>query len=135
MTTYHSKIGWGLATFLFGILGCTIALMWSSESWGGIILVGGVLAFCVHLFLTTCYTVVDDQLLVRSGFIFKEDIPIHAISQIIPTNNPISSPAASLDRLEITYRQGQKVLISPRAKAEFVAHLLKINPDIVVVGW
>lgn len=134
MTTYHSKIGWGLAAFLYSILIGTLTMMLTTENWVGAAIVGAVLALVLHLYLTTRYVIQGDLLMVRSSFLYKEDVAIHAIAHVAPTGNPLSSPALSLDRLAITHHAGQVVLISPKAKAEFVAHLLRINPDIEVEG-
>ncbi|WP_333694783.1 PH domain-containing protein [Flavobacterium sp.] len=59
-------------------------------------------------------------------------IDIHSIKRIYKTNNPLSSPALSLDRIAIVYNTYDEVLISPKLKKEFVEELLKINPNIEV---
>ncbi|MCB0443641.1 MAG: PH domain-containing protein, partial [Flavobacterium sp.] len=59
-------------------------------------------------------------------------IDIHSIKRIFKTNNPLSSPALSLDRIAIVYNKYDEVLISPKFKKEFVDVLLKINPSIIV---
>ena len=59
-------------------------------------------------------------------------IDIHSIKRIYKTNNPLSSPALSLDRIAIVYNTYDEVLISPKLKKEFVEDLLKINPTISV---
>lgn len=95
----------------------------------------GVLAFItlfvIYLFATTRYIVNGNLLQVKSGFIVnKKKIEITTISKIEETYNPVSSPAASLDRLEVTYTGGS-VIISPKDKRGFVAHMQSIKPDIV----
>jgi hypothetical protein len=42
----------------------------------------------------------------------------------------MSSPALSLDRIEIFYNKFDSVIISPKNKADFVAELKSINPAI-----
>jgi hypothetical protein len=59
-------------------------------------------------------------------------IDIHSIKRIYKTNNPLSSPALSLDRIAVVYNTYDEVLISPKLKKEFVEELLKINPTIIV---
>jgi len=59
-------------------------------------------------------------------------IPISSINTIKETDNIISSPAASLDRLEIFYGKYDSIIISPMDKNEFIQDLLKINPNIEV---
>ena len=62
----------------------------------------------------------------------KTTVTINSIRKIKETNNPISSPAASLDRIEVFYGK-QSVIISPKQKTEFINHLLSINPRIEVI--
>lgn len=59
-------------------------------------------------------------------------IDIQSIRKVYKTNNPISSPALSLDRIEIIYNKFDSILISPKDKKSFVEDLLKINPNIDV---
>lgn len=69
----------------------------------------------------TYYTVSQDRLVVRSGP-FRWNVALESIVSIEPTRNPISAPATSLDRLEIVYDGGRKVLlVSPARKDEFRA--------------
>ena len=46
------------------------------------------------------------------------NIDIKSIRKIIETYNPLSSPAASIDRLEIFYNKFDSILISPKDKKE-----------------
>src|SRR5690606_11789437 len=54
------------------------------------------------LLLTTQYTIIGSTLDIHSGPV-NFDIDINCIQSITPTRNRRSSPALSLDRLEITY--------------------------------
>lgn len=72
------------------------------------------------------------MLKVRSGFLYRKDIPIDSIRKIVETNNMISSPAVSLDRLEIFYNKFDSVLISPKDKAGFIALIQTINQNVEV---
>jgi hypothetical protein len=89
-------------------------------------------AFIAHLFITTKYTVHNHTLIVSCSFLYKKVIDIHAIQKVIETNNPLSSAATSLDRLEIKFNKKQSILISPKFKKEFVTHIVAINPTIEV---
>lgn len=74
-------------------------------------------------FLTSVkYTLSDDRLIVK-GSIFSWRIELPQIYRIYPTNNPISSPALSLDRLRIEYGNGKYVMISPDDKEGFLLDL------------
>jgi len=73
------------------------------------------------LFFTT-YRINDAFLGIRSGF-FTWEIPIHTISKVGSTNDPVSSPALSLDRIRIEYGHTKSVIISPLNKDEFLRDL------------
>jgi hypothetical protein len=73
----------------------------------------------VWLMTSTCYTLSDNTLLVKSGP-FKWKIPISQITSATPTSNPLSSPALSLDRIRIDYGRGRSIMISPKDKARFI---------------
>ena len=85
-----------------------------------IIVLGGI----GGLYATTYYTITSDMLLVRSGP-FAWVIPLREITRIEPTRNPASSPAFSLDRLSIYYGLGNRLIISPTDKENFLATLRK----------
>ena len=74
------------------------------------------------LFRSTKYTVGAEELLIRSGP-FRWRVPIAKIESITPTNNPLSSPALSLDRLEIKYGPRKSIMVSPLDKVGFVEAL------------
>jgi hypothetical protein len=79
------------------------------------------------------YTVTGHWLSIHTGIGKPFVIDIRSISKIEPTFNPLSAPAASLRRLEVSYNKYDSVLISPRDKKEFIERLLLINPEIMVV--
>lgn len=93
--------------------------------WVGIPVTGLV----VWIYFTTYYVIEDDTLRVRSAFINKL-IPIYDIRSIKQTFNPLSSPALSMDRLEILYETHSTVLISPENRDVFLEELKKRNPSI-----
>lgn len=100
--------------------------------WFFAVLLLGLVALTIHLVLTTHY-VIDGQLLfIRSGFLHKITLEISTIRKIEETNNPISAPAVSFDRLEIFYNRFDTVLVSPKDKQGFIEDLIKINPSIVI---
>ena len=101
--------------------------------WIGLVINVGVAFFIWHLFSTTCYIIKDNRLEVKSGFLFKKTVDIDTITKISESHNPISSPANSLDRLEIKYGKKDSILISPKEKTGFMEHLKAINPNIEIV--
>ena len=130
---YKSKIGLELVIPLVVVFGTVLVLSLRQEpSWIGFLILLPVILFIVHMFMTTNYTLDNDKLTIKCGFLFNKTIDINTIKKITETNNPISSPATSLDRLEINYGRFDTVIISPKQKKEFVNDLTTINKDIQV---
>jgi hypothetical protein len=128
---FRSKVDlWMVLIALTGSASPLIILIfaWHQLPLGGIIAVLTVFVFNTSLILwvygNTKYVFDNDLLLIICGPIRKK-IQVKDIQNVKPTRNAISSPALSLDRLEITYNNGNQVLISPQNKAEFLAQLEK----------
>jgi len=133
MKKYKSKISWKLIAFLavmFSFIGFEVVT--NPINWLALIVLLLCLLFIIHLFTSISYTIIEDELKVKAGFLVNTKIPISFIHKIKETNNLISSPAASLDRLEIFYGKYDSIIISPMDKNEFIQDLLKINPNIEV---
>jgi Na+/melibiose symporter-like transporter len=93
-----------------------------------------VVSFVAWLFLTTKYRVENGILTVRCGPL-RWTIPIRDIDSVTATRNHLSSPALSLDRLQIHYRSGTRendILVSPDDKQGFIAALRASNAMIHV---
>ncbi len=132
-TIYTSKIGLELAIPI--TLAFVIPIIYGltqKQTMVAVIFLTVAYAFIAHLFITTKYTVHNHTLIVSCSFLYKKVIDIHAIQKVIETNNPLSSAATSLDRLEIKFNKQQSILISPKLKKEFVTHIVAINPTIEV---
>lgn len=129
-TVYKSKKGLGILIPLGSILGGTLGMMAYLQIWLGVVFLGLLLLFVLHLFSTTFYTVERDILKIKSGFFYNQSIPIASIKKIESTRNPLSAPALSLDRLEIRYGTWDSVLVSPRDQRAFARHLKEVNPYI-----
>ena len=52
--------------------------------------------------------------------------------KLTETNNLLSSPATSIDRIEILYNKFDIILVSPKDKSEFIKNLTAINSNIEV---
>jgi membrane protein YdbS with pleckstrin-like domain len=89
--------------------------------------------FVAWLWTTTDYTLGSGELLVRSGP-FRWRVPLAEIQEIEPTRNPLSSPALSLDRLEIVYGKSRRLLISPREKDRFLRAVVEQAPQLELQG-
>ncbi len=78
--------------------------------------------------------IIDGQMLrVKCGMLAKDRCDIMSVIAIRPTHNLASSPAMSLDRIEIMLK-GRSIIISPKDKEGFVNDMCKVNPDIKVLG-
>jgi hypothetical protein len=134
---FKSKIDTWLVAVAFGVpvVGIAIALNGAMRAhdfhplYVAVPLLAIALAFIGWLFNRTDYRIESADLVIRSAFL-RWTIPIHDIQSITPTRSPLSSPALSLDRLEILHRRGV-VLVSPADKAGFIAALRAVNPRIV----
>lgn len=133
MKKYRSKISAGLVFFIFVVLGGTSTIMIINNAWAGLVINLVVIGFIIYLFSSTYYIINQNDLIVKSGFIINLTIRIDKIKKIAETNNPLSSPATSLDRIAIYYNKSNSVMISPREKADFINKLLHINGQIEVV--
>lgn len=132
MKIYRSKLGPELILTLLVILGSVFGLMVYTTNWPGITIILVTTLFIAHLFMTTSYQIQGSQLRIRSGFIVDKTVDINTIKKVIATRNIMSAPAASLDRLELTYNRYDAVLVSPKDKAGFINELLTVKPDIEV---
>ncbi|MDO4274484.1 MAG: PH domain-containing protein [Eubacteriales bacterium] len=70
----------------------------------------------------------QESLTVVFGF-FKDTIKICDIIEVYETHNPLSSTAASLDRIAVKGRRNE-FMCSVVDKAGFLEELKKVNPDI-----
>ena len=75
----------------------------------------------------TRYVITQDSLEVKSGP-FAWHIPISSITSVRKTRNPLSSPALSMDRLQIHYQSGKSLMVSPKDRQGFLA---AIHQEIV----
>lgn len=133
MTVYRSKIDTWLLILIFAPLLFAVYAALESGEYGGLIILVLVILFIIYLFISTKYLIKNNILIVEAGFLLNKKIPVQDIKSVTKTNNPLSSPALSLKRLEMKYGNSfDYILISPLRRDEFIKHLLSINPDIYV---
>lgn len=132
-TTYPTKIGIELILPLVAVFGLSSALLIYHEAWIGLLInmtaIVGICYVCIH----TTYTIEGNVLCIKSPLILPITIDIDSIQKIQESRDPMSSPAGSLDRLEIIYGETDRVLISPKCKKEFLQHLQELKPEIEIV--
>jgi Bacterial PH domain len=126
---YRSKIDtWLLAVSIAAISICLFLIFFAltaaavEQRW--LILVSAIVGMTIQLWflLSTTYTLEPGRLIIRSGP-FKWTHNPADIKQIVPTRNPLSSPALSLDRLRIEFNDNRSVMISPADKEGFLREL------------
>ncbi|MFC4219645.1 PH domain-containing protein [Flagellimonas marina] len=132
MKVYPSKVGWGLLVLVLVSFGVGIYFTFEAGKWIDFAIQIGILLVVVLLFNSISYKIDDKNLVVKTFFWFKKEIPVDSITGIVETNTLISAPAASLDRLEVLYGKYKSVIISPKDKMGFIEHLKLLSPSIVV---
>jgi Bacterial PH domain len=129
--TFRSKIGPEIIIPVGVLIGGLFIVLLITKAWAGLIVISCLIVFITHMFATTYYIIDGNELKVRCGFIINLTIDINKITKIVPTRSILSSPAVSLDRLEIFYNKYDSVLVSPKDKAGFIAGLKGVNERIV----
>lgn len=93
-----------------------------------------VFAFIFPIYFRTYYTIHRiNGLTVVCGLLYKKHFGIGEIRIIQKSSNPIPSPALSLKRIELKFKNNQSVLVSPARQDVFIKALLMINPEIEVI--
>lgn len=129
--TFKSAIGWIMIIPLGLLLGAIgLVLFLEPNDWKALLVFIPLLAFIIHLMMRTDYTIDSGQLRIRCGIFRYQTIEISSITRITETSNPLSSPALSLDRLNIRYGNRGQVMISPKEKAAFIEAIREINPAV-----
>ncbi|WP_187269328.1 PH domain-containing protein [Algibacter pacificus] len=110
-------------------------MIYKSEPLEAVLSVGGIFllvyGLCLYLNFSTKYTITESGILeVICGFLYHKRFDIKKIKSVAKTGNLMSSPAPSLDRIELTYGKFDVIVISPKDKNEFARALQQVNPEI-----
>ena len=132
VSKYTSKIGLEFILLAYLPFISLLYFLYTEFNLTGLLTLIGLFIIINYLVLTTKYVIYKDskKLLVKSGFIVHKNIPIESIKSIKKSKNWISSPALSIDRIEITYNKFDSILISPKNRVQFINELQQINPTI-----
>lgn len=128
---FQSKKDWWTYPVFLGIIIAVFIPLFMDKDLTSLYIGVPVAGLILWIWFTTYYVIEENSLVVRSAFIHKI-IPVYDIQSIRRTYNPLSSPALSLDRIEIQYGHGKTVLISPENRESFLEELVKLNHSIVI---
>ena len=131
MQTYKSKIDWWLGLVLVYPIFRSIQSSIEGE-WIGYLGIVLCLLFIVFISKSTRYIISENKLIVKCMFIVNDKIEISKIRKIEKTNSILSSPALSLDRIDVFYNKYDEVYISPKDRYNFIKDLLEINHTIEI---
>lgn len=125
---YRSKVdGWLTVVLGLGVLISVAATVSAIAAGGWRYLWSAAITIFFSLFiiwiLRGTYYVLDGNILTIKSGPFRWRVPVDEIRGITHTNNPLSSPALSLDRIRIEYSNGRSIMISPENKDEFIADI------------
>ena len=136
---FKGKISWWFYAIMIGVAALLIPIMIFSAVVDTNVIVfminllvfAVVELFCIPIVLFNYVELQKEALLIVFGFI-KKKIPYSDIVSLSATNNPLSSLAASLDRIEIKCRTKSSTMISVIDKEQFFNEMKKYNPDISI---
>jgi uncharacterized membrane protein (UPF0182 family) len=114
---YYLVIVAAAAAVLFAVLPPVLSGDLSIVFGGATILLS--LGLPIWLLVSTSYWVDTSSLLIRSGP-FSWTIALVDVQSIKPSRSVLSSPALSLNRLEIRYGRGRRILVSPADRDAFI---------------
>ncbi|MBA4153909.1 PH domain-containing protein [Flavobacterium sp.] len=127
MKVYKSKVDWWLIALIVGIFGYPVIDGILEKQYIVSLVFFIIISVLMWLIHSIKYKIVGEVLIL---WIYK--IEIKTIKRIYKTTIPLSSPAASLDRIAIVYNKYDEIYISPKNREDFIKELLKINSDIIV---
>ncbi|MGE8205826.1 PH domain-containing protein [Heyndrickxia sp. NPDC080065] len=138
---FYSKKGpiisismWSLIIILFStMIFLLIQGIHDSDTLLGLVIVLISFVLIIWLWTNTYYEITNNgNLKIIAGPFKYANIDIKAIKSINSTKSIISSPALSMDRIEIQYNKWYTVIISPKDQSQFIKKLKEVNPEIDV---
>ncbi|QJD97032.1 PH domain-containing protein [Mucilaginibacter robiniae] len=131
--TYPSKIDNWFIIVVLGTFTASLVSVFFKPDWIAVMIILSIVSLVLlPIVFNTNYRIKGQLLKVQSGIILNLSIDISTINRITATRSILSAPALSLDRLEVFYNKYDSVVISPRNKADFIAQLKQINPNISI---
>lgn len=138
--TFKSKIGTSLI-FAMAVPILFALVAFSLTKGPGFVVLASCLPLCgveglfVRMLTKTSYCLSGSRLRIKSVD-YEIDLAISEILAVRPSRDPRSSPALSLDRIDINFiHEGRKasVLISPKKRNEFLVELQNRDSGLILV--
>jgi hypothetical protein len=98
------------------------------------ILIHAAILLAITPILHVNYRITGDTLVVRQGWL-RWRLPLAQVRTLKATRQIWSSPALSLDRIEIRTDHGLWLLVSPADKAGFINAVRAKVPDVALEGF
>jgi hypothetical protein len=126
---YRSKVDWWLAVILIAVPFVPVCLAVYLREPALYVIPLVVIALYGAVALPLSYETGSERLILRHG-LRRTGIPYSEIHAVRSTRSAVSSPALSLDRVEIEYGQAERVLISPMKKQDFLSEMRTRVPHV-----
>jgi hypothetical protein len=130
---FRSKIDLWLIVLLSVVALSTILPLFWQFSWLLFVIDVAEIVLLYDMFFHTYYRIEGSRLIVKNGSALTFTYDISSIQSVSPTRTLLSAPALSLDRLKLTMKGGETVVISPKDKDGLIRELLNVNPEIKIV--
>lgn len=131
MIIYKTKAGLLIKVLFITVIVILLAVSLVEKNIALFFVTAGIALFVIYLFYATHYTVYEQVLTIKSGFLFKASLNIDSIKRITrQRRHLLTGPGFSSDRLMIEYSAHDCVIIAPQLTETFIRHLQKINPSI-----
>ena len=126
---FPSKRDFWLGLLIWGLMPLAAIPAFLKPGKGQLIIMVAVILFIGWIWFGTGYEISEEELKISCGP-FRQRILLQEIREIKRTRSPLSSPACSLDRMEIKFGKSKRVMISPADKENFVKMLIRKSPHI-----
>lgn len=124
--TYRSKVDFWLLAVIYAVIIASVVPIGCSGHVAVSIIIAAVLIVPITFYLFNIrYVIRGTSLIVKDG-LFSHAYDINDIQSIKPTHTLLSAPAASLDRLEISFTH-DSLIVSPKHKDDFIRHLCEVS--------
>jgi len=126
---FPSKRDFGLGLLIWGILVLATIPAILQKATVPLVIMILIILFAGWIWFGTGCEMMENELKVYCGP-FRHTISLQDIKEIKRTRSPLSSPACSLDRMEIKFGKSKRVMISPADREGFIKMLIGKSPQI-----